>query len=505
MKVGVIAAVWLAAGTAAAAPLIQQVTVSGRTKGDEFGWSAAHDGESAVVSLRGRAVSGLPGAGMAVTLRRAGDTWTITQMLDEAASVAVTRQFGHTTAIGAGLMAIGAPGANATAGAVYLYHDADGAWVLDTVIADPQPTLDDKLGASLAISGATALIGVTPVTLPASDMAIGTVRVFEYDAGWQMTGLLQASDGEVGNRFGFAVAIQGDVAVVGAPGKDSGRGVAYVFTRTGESWTQTAKLAASDRLAGDLFGTAVAISGDSVLVGAYAVLGGTGAAYVFERAGEAWVETQVLTAPTPMVGEAYGIRVALSGAYAMVVGSGYDNQAGFGPRGGGYIYGRLSGGYALLTTLRPDDGVPGDYLGVGAAMVGGVALLGAPYDDANTVPSYDITSALGAAYVFRLSQGIGEACTASEDCADGTLCCDEACALACEAAPTSSGADESSSGGGSGSSGPSEGEGTGSPQPPSPELEPLSEGCGCRTLGHVPGVWVLVSLLATRRRRWRAV
>ncbi len=507
MRWGVLAAVWLAAGAAgAAAPLVQQVTVSDRTKGDEFGWSTALDGEAAVVSLRGRAVNGLTSAGVVVTLRRAGDTWTITQILDEAASATHARQYGHMTALGDGLMAIGAPGANASAGAVYLYHDAGGAWVLDTVIADMQPTPDDRVGSSLAISGTTALIGVTPVTLPANDTAIGKVRVFDYAAGWSQSGLLMASDGEAGNRFGYAAAIQGDVAVIGAPGKDAARGVAYLFIRTGEAWTQTAKLAASDRLTGDLFGTAVAISGSAVLVGAYNVLGGTGAAYLFERQGEAWLQTQVLTAPMPMAGEAFGIRVALSGAYAMVAGYGYDNQPGFGPRGGGYMYGRLEGGYTLLTSLRPDDGVPGDYLGIGAAMADGVALLGAPYDDAMTLPSYDISSALGAAYVFRLSQGVGEACVVSEDCADGTVCCEEACALVCEVAPTTGEMDASSSSGGETGSGSSEGDSSGgSPQPPSPELEPLSEGCGCRTDGQGVGVWVLVVLLGWRRRWWRAV
>lgn len=502
MRLAAFVATLVVAGSVRAAPpLTQQLTANDRLKGDEFGWAAAIDADVAVISARGRRIGDGQYAGVAVALRRVGGAWTVTQVIDEADSEESFRQFGHRIALAGGLMAIGAPGFNDGGGGVYLYHSVAGTWVRDMIVDDPQPTVDTRLGVAVAIDGTTALVGATNEALPPmpNDSSIGRVRVFEYGETWAETGFLLAIDSEAGNRFGFSTAIAGDVAVVGAPGKDSARGTAYVFVRSAGKWQQTAKLAASDRMPGDFFGTSVAALGDAVIVGAYAVLGGTGAAYVFERKGEAWTQTQVLTAPTPMVGEAYGIRVALSGAYALVSGYGYDTQMGFGPRGGGYLYGRLAGGYTLLTPLRPDDGVPGDYLGVGAGLSGGVAVLGAPYDDANTQPVYDISSALGSAYVFRLNQGLGEACTADEDCSGGAACCDEVCAPACEGEPTSTGDVGTSAGDETSSSGAGEASGG---SPPSPSLEPLSPGCGCSAGG--PGsaaLWVPVFLRTRRRRR----
>ena len=98
---------------------------------------------------------------------------------------------------------------------------------------------------------------------------------------------LTASDAAAGDAFGFSVAVSGDTAVIGAIFDDdagSFSGSAYVFTRSGTTWTEQAKLTASDGAWGDLFGNSVAISGDTLLVGAYGDddLGdGSGSAYVF--------------------------------------------------------------------------------------------------------------------------------------------------------------------------------------------------------------------------------
>src|SRR5262245_39575945 len=117
----------------------------------------------------------------------------------------------------------------------------------------------------------TVSIAVVLVALGAT----GAAQAFEQT--------LVASDGTVGDRFGRSVAIDGDTAVVGAPGRDGSRGAAYAFTRVGDGWTQSAKLTASDGAGLDHLGQSVAIDGDTIVAGAPGNDVGAGAIYTFTR------------------------------------------------------------------------------------------------------------------------------------------------------------------------------------------------------------------------------
>jgi hypothetical protein len=125
---------------------------------------------------------------------------------------------------------------------------------------------------------------------------------------------LTASDGAKHDNFGWSVAISGATAVVGADTKNSGTGAAYVFTRSGSTWSQQAKLTASDAAAGDNFGFSVAISMDTVVVGADAKSSNTGAAYVFTRSGTTWSQQAKLTASDAAAGDNFGGAPACGGA-----------------------------------------------------------------------------------------------------------------------------------------------------------------------------------------------
>ena len=122
---------------------------------------------------------------------------------------------------------------------------------------------------------------------------------------------LTASDGAAADYFGYSVAISGDTGVVGAYGNDnekgSNSGSAYVFVRSGTTWTQQAKLTASDGAANDYFGVGVAISGDTVVVGAYGN-DGKGSAYVFVRSGYQPGPSRPSSPPvTAAAGDGFGI------------------------------------------------------------------------------------------------------------------------------------------------------------------------------------------------------
>jgi hypothetical protein len=139
-------------------------------------------------------------------------------------------------------------------------------------------------------------------------------------ASWTEQQKLVASDGAAGDHFGFSVALSGDTALIGANQDDSRRGAAYVFVRSGTTWTEQQKLVASNRSENDGFGASVAISGDTALVGASgdnsgAFLGGS--AHVFVRSGATWTEQQELVASDSSTGDAFGTTVSLSGDTAL--------------------------------------------------------------------------------------------------------------------------------------------------------------------------------------------
>ena len=158
-------------------------------------------------------------------------------------------------------------------------------------------------------------------------LALGVVAAFvstavaEYDQVAKLT----ASDGAPDDRFGFSASISGDYAIFGAyldddNGSDSGS--AYVAQRVGSSWSQMAKLTASDGAAGDHFGESVAIGGDFAVVGAnyhYGAAYRSGAAYVFERTGSSWSQVANLTPSDAVEGGEFGISASIDGDYANIV------------------------------------------------------------------------------------------------------------------------------------------------------------------------------------------
>ena len=129
----------------------------------------------------------------------------------------------------------------------------------------------------------------------------------------------RSSDLEAGDKFGRAVAIDGDTIVVGAYAEDTGgsdAGAAYVFTRSGTSWSQEAKLQASDAAANDYFGHAVGISSDTLVAGAYREgTGGSsaGSVYVFTRSGTSWSQQAKLTASDAAAYNEFGNATAIEG------------------------------------------------------------------------------------------------------------------------------------------------------------------------------------------------
>ncbi len=196
---------------------------------------------------------------------------------------------------------------------------------------------------------------------------------------------LTASDAASENFFGFSVAVSGSTAVVGAYAKNSGTGAAYVFVRSGSTWTQQAELTASDAVSGDVFGHSVAVSGSTVVVGAQNKNSTAGAAYVFVRSGSTWTQQAELTASDAASGDLFGFSVAVSGSI-VVVGAPIKNS----DRGAAYVFGQSGSTWTQQQELTASDAASCDHFGWSVSASGSTAVVGAPCKNSGT----------GAAYVF---------------------------------------------------------------------------------------------------------
>ena len=252
-------------------------------------------------------------------------------------------------------------------------------------------------GSSVALAEDTALIGA--YLDDEKGVAAGAVYVFVRSGStWTQQQKLLASDGAADKYFGVAVALSGDTALVGATlDDDSGKkaGAAYIFVRSGATWTEQQKLLASDGMAFQTFGNAVALSGDTALVGASLNTdkgSETGAVYIYVRSGGIWTEQQKILASDAVSSNGrFGCSVALSGDTALI-GALIDSENGQ-RAGAAYVFVCSGGIWTEQQKLLASDGVPEDYFGSSVALADNTALIGAPGTDPKSPKA-------GAAYVF---------------------------------------------------------------------------------------------------------
>jgi uncharacterized protein (TIGR03437 family) len=277
-------------------------------------------------------------------------------------------------------------------------NDADAVW---PITIDPTLTQQtqfiaadgiayDHFGAAVAISGDTAVVGVPDFDASGATNA-GTVFVFvRADSVWSQQAQLTASDAANNDNFGAAVAISGDTIIVGAYGDDNGfnsdQGAAYVFTRSGTTWSQQAKLSASQGAANDWFGYAVAVSGETAIIGAplddFSGTVNQGTAYVFTRSGTTWSQQQQLNAAAAADSDNFGFAVALQNE-TTVVGAPADDVNGNSDQGSAYVFVRNATTWTQQQQLNGEDGASGDLFGYAVAISGETTLVGAPQDDIN--------------------------------------------------------------------------------------------------------------------------
>ena len=283
--------------------------------------------------------------------------------------------FGASIDIDGDLALVGAPFANVSGGggAAYVFARTSTGWTEEAVLAGAGP--DELFGTSVAIDGETALVGASRATVDGIFRA-GTAYVFVRDGStWDLQATFVASDAFVGDEFGEAVALCEDTALVGAPEWGVGTGATYVFVRDGTSWTEEARLNASNAFINAEFGGAVALDGERALIGARdddtERWDRRGSAYVFERTGTEWTETAHLFEPATAqdIGR-YGSAVALDGDTLAIGAEGERRSYVYQKSGDAWqLQARLDEAWSSALALEGDTLVVEDWVGVGVAHV----------------------------------------------------------------------------------------------------------------------------------------
>ncbi len=392
----------------------QLIALDGATD-DEFGSSVALSlaGDMALVGATGDDGEG----GSAYVFTRSGTTWTQQAKLT-AADGAAGDQFGHAVALsssfeGGDTALVGAPyddvGAQADQGSAYVFTRSDTTWTQRAQLAAAGGATGDEFGHSVALIAVTALVGAV-----GDDAGQGSAYVFlGAGATWNQQARLTAADGAAGDLFGGAVALSypdGSRALVGAEEHDVGenddQGAAYVFARSGTTWTQQAQLTASDGTSSEYFGFAVAIAGGTALVSAPSDDGagtnyGQGSAYVFTRSDTTWTQQTQLIAPDGAAWDSFGVAVALSGdGETALVGVDYDdvgNNVETADQGSAYVFSSSDTAWKLQAQLVSARGTAGARFGVSVALADDTALVGAYWDEVEGNVQQ------GSAYVFTRS------------------------------------------------------------------------------------------------------
>ncbi len=457
---------------------------------------------TAVSLLGDRLIVGAPSSGppfgRVAVFERTDGQWAVVQQIDTprlegggtdglfAWSVASATNFFAVSSVGFSL---------GGSGSVRIFRNNTGSWLFDSAFGYIRPELGpshpmDLFGASLALtpgppSGETMVVGAPgystgelPISFFDRDYS-GAAYIFQNtNSLWTEAALLRASNaggsyecqecelfacpttGE-GDGFGASVAIWGETVVVGAPGEASAAtgvngnesddsapaaGAAYVFERIDGTWEQTAYLKASNTDAGDRFGFAVAIRGDTIVIGAEREDSGdaanqgddsaidAGAAYVFERMGGTWEQTQYLKASNVQEGYFFGATLAMTDT-TLVVGSPGESSVGGQDSGAAYVFTIVDSAWTQTNFYKAFNadagsafaGPPGSVAygqpstlikcesqattkGSSLSLDGDTLVVGTPYEDSaaigvNGVPTSNRIPDSGAVYVFDNSEG----------------------------------------------------------------------------------------------------
>ena len=326
-----------------------EIFASGGADADLFGASVAISGTTLAVGAPDHNPNGQKSKAGATYIFVRGVVNGVVSWTQQAKLVAsdgaVEDAFGSAVALSGDYIAIGAPnnnpGGKPRAGKVYILGRSGVLWTEKAKL--PGGEAGDLFGSALAITEGgtlrTLVVGAPGIDKPNGILGGRASVFFGTGTSWPKQADLVPSPNDLTNgaAFGFSVGVSENTAIIGAPGQQVGpaatAGAAYVFTRSGSTWSQQARLVASDGVAGDQFGAAVDIDKDLVVVGApYRPPSANGQAYLFIRVSTVWQEqTQQLKANPPEPFQFFGFSVSVDGTNIAVGAPFHAAEANQGP------------------------------------------------------------------------------------------------------------------------------------------------------------------------------
>jgi len=414
-------------------------TALDRGEEDEFGYSVAISGDYAIVGARldyqdADGLGSTAAAGSVYIFKNTAGVWSQQQKL-VASDRGTGDYFGHTVSISGDYAIVGAQlededtSGGATlgdAGAAYIFKQTAGVWSEQQKIVPDDREGSDNFGHAVAIDGDYAIVSAIYEDEDAAGGNMiddaGSAYIFiRSDTTWTQQAKIVASDRARYDDFGHSVAISGDYVIVGAVNEDddenganyrSSAGSAYVFKRSDTTWTQQAKIVASDRYFGDDFGYSVAINGDHAIVGAPSededaaggnMIGDAGSAYIFVRSDTTWTQQDKIVASDRANGDEFGWSVAISGDNAMV-GARYQDKDASGTgtlsdAGAAYVFRQAVGTWSQRSKVVASDRASDDQFGHAVAISSNYALAGSPYEDEDSLGNTTLNTA-GSVYFF---------------------------------------------------------------------------------------------------------
>ena len=459
-------------------PIAQQayLKASNTDGSDRFGWSVAVSGDTVVVGAPGEASSdttqsdnSAAGAGAAYVFVRNGSTWSQQAYL-KASNAQANDNFGLSVAISGDTIVVGAIGEASSAvgvdgdqadnsasfsGAAYVFVRNGTTWTQQAYLKASNTGAGDNFGQAVAIAGDTIVVGAPGEASNATNVGgdqgnnslsgAGAAYVFRRGTPWSQEAYLKASNTGSNDQFGIAVAVSGNIVVVGANFEDSNAtginksgadnsafdsGAAYVFVRNGSSWSRQAYLKASNTGTGDEFGRSVAVSGTTILIGAPGedsnatqvnggqgnnAAEGAGAAYAFVRNSGGWSQQAYLKPTNAGAFDDFGFSVAIAGDTAIVGARGEDSSAAGvnGPQnnnnalnaGAAYVFGRRGSTWSQEDYLKASNPEAGDNFGQSVSTTTDTIVVSAFQEDGGSVgvggnQSDNTAADAGAAYAF---------------------------------------------------------------------------------------------------------
>lgn len=286
--------------------------------GDYFGISVGISGPTIVVGA-----NGAHGSGRAYVFTKLPDGWRQAAELS-GTGFARGAAFGSSVAVSGSTVVVGAPLDDIFSGAAEVFQRSLDGWRPVARIVGDDTSIENNFGFSVAISGSTIAVGA-----PGRLVGKGRVYIFRHGGGgWHQVVALEGADSGLGDNFGYSLAISGNTLVVGAPWHDSETGAAYAFAFDASVWRQAAELEGHGTVPGDRFGFSVAISGDTIVVGAPMYGNGAGEAYLFGWATGRWRQAAALTGPGAATGDAFGTSAAVAGPTVAIGASRHDDGDG---------------------------------------------------------------------------------------------------------------------------------------------------------------------------------